>query len=438
MSRAAEAVLDCTEDCELVVVERRRGRPSVGWTEVTGVQGPRSGRGAAPRAWLPDPAGPPGSFGSLDVPGVIKRTCDVVLEEYRWNDDPHAAATLRAVNNGHSAAWRVWDGGVMPAGGIHAGSPPFRPELHAVWRVDNAGFQGLRYRVFRTDAQGWVADYRSARSCGHQREPQPPASSGLMWYVNLAVRRSGEVVVGWLDHVGGRVGICQTTVTEAREFPTSARVGVWRGERDLKYLGLAVGLGGTQYVGTQDVPFPAIDPDTGLMTWDVVAYYAHTFSTTGSRLRLRYFDTLVGRTTERASDPSVASSSDGRLMVWVWEEKEEADPVDREDRRTFLMVMYGRRADPLSPMVYDGPFMVLDEAGEPVPGGDPCVYVLERGVYLAYQFLDGGIHLRRLALPQAGPFTGDLRWLGAAVSDGATHTHASTLDPRRSANRADR
>jgi hypothetical protein len=90
----------------------------------------------------------------------------------------------------------------------------------------------------------------------------------------------------------------------------------------------------------------------------------------------------------RSSDPSVGATPNGKLRVFVWEERDGPSDVQR-----YFMVerYYG------GTWQRQGPF----ELRLPVPdrvGGDVCVRVTRRMVYVAYQGATTGVYLARTPL----------------------------------------
>lgn len=178
----------------------------------------------------------------------------------------------------------------------------------------------------------------------------------------------------------------------------SVGVGASKEYGSCKYLS----TDGEVFVWTETAPQPTGEEiDVAAMRFDEggAGPYQLAYFTGAGPVTLTHRSGVATLTaTEVTSDPSVASSVDGRWRVVAWEEK--GDDGVEGPGGTFLIAQV---EDLTTGEVY-GPAYVRDPEGYAALGGDVSVSITSNGVYLGHQGLgtgesDGGVWLMSHALP---------------------------------------
>lgn len=301
-----------------------------------------------------------------------------VREVYRWSyTDAAQVYAWRAVNNGRSVTW---------SNRVDA------PELYAVWLEGSAYVHHARFSpVSRTWEYGSPYKHRPVTPGAQLRTPNvafgPGGAASMSWIERVDVDGSNEWSVCGFVHPGELDG----------GAPTTLWIVAVTGD-DTVYLSATLVAGGAVFAVTDR--FGGMDP-----------YEALAFNTGPGALSTRLW--LAPGDTSLSSDPTVASSADGRLSVLVWEER--ASTAGKY--LCYLIQRHGRTG-----VTSEGPFAVRVSGAFSewaAMGGDPSVCVLTSGIFVAYQGNEGGIYLIRLARhPSATPYTAADRWAPVTPRDG--------------------
>jgi hypothetical protein len=354
-----------------------------------------------------------GLTGPLTGPATVASlSCDRVLERYSTTSDD--LYRHRAASNGRSVAWKPLQ--VLAAPNLS----PLLGRLHAVWMTE--GLASVVVGSFDEFTGTW-ATTASALSCA---EPLTPELS----CPNLSPDIDGSMYVAWLETglAANAYSVCGTNIDALLDFSGSPRDVAWDlgplpSDRSARYLSTAAGPGGAALALTEALNNSGEEARGYDVSWGEVSS------------SMVYFDLYGPDPTDRTSDPSVATSPDGSITVYVWEEYPDTPYIPGVPPGQHLMFLVINRnaleAETGRPLV-QGPFRVRRESrlavntGVEVQGGDPSVAVTDQAIYVAHQGPGGGAYLLRTprsALLQ-GLASGTVLWepvlasLGGLSEDG--------------------
>ncbi len=289
--------------------------------------------------------------------------CERVLEVYDFDGGPADLDFLRAVSNGQSLVWSERRG---------------EARLIGSW-VSAVG--ALVVGAYDAEARAWSREERASLFGGPISSPTVSASAGSGAHVAwLEVEDAGGG--SWTSRVCEAPVVDLVGSASCVSFELQSADGV--SEAGVKFLAGAACEDGTVYVMTAydrgvasdltaDEDRLAVKAGPGGVEWLAAQRPVPDFG-----------DYIAGR----SSDPSVGATPNGKLRVFVWEERDGPSDVQR-----YFMVerYYG------GTWQRQGPF----ELRLPVPdrvGGDVCVRVTRRMVYVAYQGATTGVYLARTPL----------------------------------------
>lgn len=313
---------------------------------------------------------------------VAVELCDWLLETYYTIND-RELYTYRSVSNARSLAW---------VGPRHAVSPGAGERWKGSLRLMATWLGGSLQKIVAGEFDprgGWTLD-EALVGCSGKR------ISGDALYPTIASRDDTEAVIAWVEVDRTSYEVCGSFVSSAVDLPGAARVVMWDIGSLLQPMGVEIGVrypSVARAVASEEMALTYFVGSTGREAW------AAKWPGGVVAVPLAYFDAATPYTTDVTSDPSVAASPDGEVVVWAWEEAAVVESGAPPGKRIMFQVRTpGSGARPV-PQTW-GPYPVfVDTASGPqaAVGQEPCVAVSERCIYLAHHKEgNGGVHVMRL------------------------------------------